>query len=102
MSDFISKRTLEPQDLAKSLRLAKSGSDLSGSAFGMVNSKGSIESEQTDDIVMTEGEADDTRAWDWRRGLVLAAGKTAKGSDVLRILRIAIAKEVGRGWAAGR
>ncbi|KAF2150812.1 hypothetical protein K461DRAFT_244666 [Myriangium duriaei CBS 260.36] len=99
MSDFQSGRATDPQDLAKSLQMGKSTSNLAGSTYGMVNSRGSIESEQAG---AAGGSGEDSRAWDWRRGLALTAGKSAKGSDVLRILRIAIAREIGRTWAEGR
>ncbi|KAF4548715.1 Nucleoporin NUP85-like protein [Elsinoe fawcettii] len=89
------------QDLAKSIQLQKSTSNLSTSTYGMVNSRGSIESEKTGS---KEGPSEDKikRAWDWRRGVAMSVGTKAKGADVLRILRVGIAKEVGRGWAEGR
>ncbi|PNS17330.1 hypothetical protein CAC42_7013 [Sphaceloma murrayae] len=92
-----------PQDLAKSLQLHKSTSNLSGSTYGMVNSRGSIESEKTNGTGKgSETEDGIKRAWDWRRGIAMTMGKNAKGADVLRILRVGIAKEIGRGWIEGR
>lgn len=39
-------------------------------------------------------EDDRKRGWDWRKGLA----KDAKGEDVLRILRLGLAKEIARHW----
>ena len=38
--------------------------------------------------------SDQRRTWDWRRGLI----DGTSGRDVLRILRVALAKEVSRAW----
>lgn len=100
MSAYTGAGVSNPQDLAKSLQLQKSTSNLSGSTYGMVNSRGSIESEKTGKG--SEGDDGVKRAWDWRRGVAMTVGRSAKGSDVLRILRVGIAKEVGKGWAEGR
>ena len=35
-----------------------------------------------------------SRGWDWRKGL----GKDAQGEDVLRILRLGLAKDIARHW----
>lgn len=40
--------------------------------------------------------SDQWRTWDWRRGLTKGIG----GHDVLRILRVALAKEISRAWTA--
>lgn len=37
------------------------------------------------------------RGWDWRIGM----GEEAKGQDVLRVLRLGLAKDVARGWTEG-
>ena len=37
------------------------------------------------------------RGWDWRAGLP----SDAKGEDVLRILRLSVAKEIARNWIRG-
>lgn len=48
----------------------------------------------------TDGKVGDTdvkdvkRGWDWRTGL----GKDTSGDDILRILRLGLAKEVATGW----
>jgi len=39
-------------------------------------------------------EEDKKRAWDWRKGLE----KDAKGEDILRILRLGLAKDIARHW----
>lgn len=99
MSELYTGKAIEPQDLAKSLRMGQSNPDLAASSYGMVNSRGSIESERlaNSDNVELGG-----RAWDWRRALSMTLGKTGNGADILRILRIAVAQCFGRGWAEGR
>ena len=44
------------------------------------------------------GHVDETkRGWDWRRGF----GKNAKGEDLVRVLRLGVAREIGRAFAEG-
>jgi len=93
MSDYNGSRVISPQDLSKSM--SKSVSNLAGSSYGMVNSHGSIESENRMDV----GQDESTRGWDWRKGLATVAGKNAQGEDVLRILRVQVAKEMARAWS---
>lgn len=38
------------------------------------------------------------RGWDWRKGMV---GRDASGEDVLRILRLGLAREISRAWIEG-
>ncbi|KAF2139801.1 uncharacterized protein K452DRAFT_231551 [Aplosporella prunicola CBS 121167] len=45
----------------------------------------------------SEGALDAKRGWDWRRGVQGGA----KGRDVCGVLRLGIAREVGRAWAEG-
>lgn len=94
MSDYHGNRTASPKDLAKSL--SKSVANLSGSTYGLVNSNGSIES-ANDSASASQEQI--RRGWDWRKGIALTAGKSAKGSDVLRVLRVQIAKEMAKCWA---
>ena len=37
------------------------------------------------------------RGWDWRKGI----RRDSKGSDVLRILRVGLAREMAAGWVKG-
>lgn len=37
------------------------------------------------------------RGWDWRKGV----GREALGSDVLRILRLSLARDISRAWVEG-
>lgn len=37
---------------------------------------------------------DKTRGWDWRKGMA----EDAKGEDVLRVLRLGLAKDIARHW----
>lgn len=93
MADYNGSKTNSPQDLANNL--SKSTSNLSASTYAMVNSHGSIESAGRDDHHSEKV----YRGWDWRKGIALMAGKNAKGSDVIRILRVQIAKELAQSWA---
>lgn len=49
-------------------------------------------------VKAASGDSDEVkRGWDWRRGL----GREAKGNDILRILRLGLAKEISRAWIEG-
>ena len=37
------------------------------------------------------------RAWDWRKGF----GEKAKGEEVLRMLRLGLAKDIAKHWVTG-
>jgi len=39
-------------------------------------------------------EEEEKRGWDWRKGL----GEDVKGEDVLRILRLGLAKDIAKHW----
>lgn len=43
------------------------------------------------------GVLDARRGWDWRKGLK----REAKGEDLLRILRLGLARDVARVWVDG-
>lgn len=43
------------------------------------------------------GVLDAKRGWDWRKGLK----REAKGEDLLRILRLGLARDVARVWVGG-
>lgn len=43
---------------------------------------------------LVKSQEDKERGWDWRKGLA----KGAKGEDVLRILRLGLAKDISRHW----
>lgn len=47
--------------------------------------------------VLVPGGEDGKRGWDWRMGF----GREVKGEDVLRILRLGLAKDVARAWVEG-
>lgn len=55
----------------------------SGSSNGMGSSRALVKSQE-----------DRKRGWDWRKGLA----ENAKGEDVLRILRLGLAKDIARHW----
>ena len=43
---------------------------------------------------LVKAEDDRKRGWDWRKGLA----RDTKGEDVLRILRLGLAKDIARHW----
>ena len=63
-----------------------------GSNSGMESSV--LTNGDSEAIVQDDGEK---RGWDWRKGM----DKDAKGEDVLRILRLGLAREVARAWMEG-
>ena len=57
-----------------------------------------LDSETSNDIgssrALVKSQEDQKKGWDWRKGLA----ETAKGEDVLRILRLGLAKDIARHW----
>jgi hypothetical protein len=87
-----------PQSLQKStsnLTTASSQFSLIGSAdFG----SGDGQSAESSAVLERGGHVDDSkRGWDWRRGFP----KGASGEDIISVLRLGIAKEIGRAFAEG-
>ena len=82
---------------ASSRELLKKTMSSMSSSFSLVGSS-MLDSESSNDInssrALMKSEEDGNRGWDWRKGL--AAG--AKGEDVLRILRLGLAKDIARHW----
>ena len=60
------------------------------------NRKGGQGSMGSSGVIVPGGE-EGKRGWDWRMGV----GREVKGEDVLRILRLGLAKEVARAWVEG-
>jgi hypothetical protein len=84
--------------------LQKSTSNLTtaSSQYSLIGSTefGSADGQSTESsaILVKGGNVDDAkRAWDWRKGF----SKDATGSDLIRILRLGIAKETARAYAQG-
>ncbi|KAB8446236.1 hypothetical protein FH972_025218 [Carpinus fangiana] len=82
--------------------LKKSTSNLSGSTFSLINS-GDLESKTSNGhassvgssgVLVSKGGAEVKRAWDWRKGFA----KSARGEDVVRVLRLGLARELSRCW----
>lgn len=87
-----------PQSLQKSisnLTTASSQFSLIGSAdFGSADGH----STESSTILVKGGHVDESkRGWDWRRGFP----KGASGEHIIRVLRLGIAKEIGRAFAEG-
>ena len=86
------------------LNLNKSTSNLTtaSSQYSLIGSMdlGSVEGVSTESstVLVKGGGVDDAkRGWDWRKGFP----RGAKGEDVIRVLRLEIAKELGRAFAEG-
>ena len=84
--------------------LQKSTSNLTtaSSQFSLIGSTefGSVEGQSTESsaVLVRGGNVDDAkRAWDWRKGF----NKDATGKDIIRVLRLALAKETARAFAEG-
>lgn len=79
--------------------LRKTTSDVSGTSgsFSMVGSSmlaSQMKASMSSSGVLVKGNV--KRGWDWRRGV--AAGTT--GDELLRILRLGLAKDLARAWVA--
>lgn len=84
--------------------LQKSTSNLTtaSSQFSLIGSVdfGSADAQSTESsaVLVKGGHVDDVkRGWDWRKGF----SKVAKGADLIRVLRLGIAREIGRAFAEG-
>lgn len=84
--------------------LQKSTSNLTtaSSQYSLIGSTefGSADGQSTDGsaILVKGGHIDEAkRGWDWRRGF----GKGATGEDIIRVLRLGVAREIGRAFAEG-
>jgi hypothetical protein len=66
----------------------------SSAMLGSQESKGSGKASEGSGVLVN---GDLKRGWDWRKGL----SQSAKGADVMKILRYAVAQEMGRVWAVG-
>ncbi|KAF2450747.1 hypothetical protein P171DRAFT_427060 [Karstenula rhodostoma CBS 690.94] len=83
--------------------LQKSTSNLTtaSSQYSLIGSiSGSVEGVSTasSTVLVQGGGVDDVkRGWDWRKGFP----RGAKGEDVIRVVRLGIAKELGRAFAEG-
>ncbi|KAI8933509.1 hypothetical protein NX059_009246 [Plenodomus lindquistii] len=89
-----------PSTTSSRYDLHKSTSGLS-STYDLINSTDfsttSTSAEASSILVQGAGIQDVRRGWDWRKGF----GKTAGGGDVLRVLRLGVAREIGRAFAEG-
>ncbi|KAL9053674.1 MAG: hypothetical protein Q9162_004625 [Coniocarpon cinnabarinum] len=76
--------------------LKRSGSNLSGSQFSLIGSdllkQSQTKSSASNSGVLVKGSV--KRAWDWRQGF----DRHAESVDVLKILRLGLAKEISRTW----
>ncbi|KAK5719118.1 hypothetical protein LTR15_007641 [Elasticomyces elasticus] len=74
-------------------RMRKSGSGFGGSSWDML-------AESTMVVPSAEGMGKVERGWDWRKG-VDELGVEAGGKEVVAMVRVALAREVARGWGGG-
>jgi hypothetical protein len=81
--------------------LQKSTSNLTtaSSQFSLIEfSSADGQSAENSAVLVKGGGVDESkRGWDWRRGF----GKGASGDDVVRVLRLGVAREIGRAFAEG-
>ncbi|KAH8723224.1 hypothetical protein GQ44DRAFT_761242 [Phaeosphaeriaceae sp. PMI808] len=96
--------TLSAAHDANAHQLLKSTSNLTtaSSQFSLIGSVdlGSVEGQGAEGsaVLVRGGHVDDSkRGWDWRRGF----NKNASGKDIVRVLRLGVAKEIGRAFASG-
>lgn len=85
------------------LRKSTSGLTAASSQFSLVEASAMLGSQDSKESgkasegsgVLVHGDV--KRGWDWRMGL----SQSAKGGDVVKILRFAVAQEMGRVWSVG-
>ena len=82
---------------ASSRELLKKTMSSMSSSFSLVGSS-MLDSESSNGIgssrALIKSQEDKKRGWDWRKGLA----ESAEGADVLRILRLGLAKDIARHW----
>ncbi|KAK6437050.1 hypothetical protein LTR95_006762 [Oleoguttula sp. CCFEE 5521] len=89
---------------SRSNLLGKSGSDLSsnsglGGSYDMLRESYMMVSQGSSLAGKGKtGAAEVERGWDWRKGLSGAGGVQVKGEDVVAMVRLGIAAEMGRVW----
>ena len=68
----------------------------SAGSFSLVGSSmlDSASSAASGSKALIKPDKEERRGWDWRKGLE----KDAKGEDVLRILRLGLARDIARHW----
>lgn len=91
-----------PSHSHPSLRKSTSNLTTASSQYSLIGSTefGSVEGQSTESsavLVRGGGVKDAKRCWDWRKGFP----RGANGDEVIRLLRLGIAKELGRAFAQG-
>ena len=86
----------EPRSL-----LQKSTSGLTGSTYSLIGSQDfSMDGQSTDSsaVLVKGGKVEDKkRGWDWRAGFP----RGARGSELLKVLRLSVNREIARAFAEG-
>ncbi|OCL07654.1 hypothetical protein AOQ84DRAFT_354868 [Glonium stellatum] len=96
-ADAPSPRTMLKKSISN-LTTASSQFSLVGSSMLGSGSGGEGQSTESSAVLIKSGNVGDVkRAWDWRKGFA----KDVSGLDVLRVLRLGIAEEIGRAWVEG-
>jgi hypothetical protein len=80
-----------------SLQKSNSNITTASSQFSLIDFTDGQSTENSAVLVRGGGIDASQRGWDWRRGF----NKGASGEDIIRILRLGIAKEIGRAFAEG-
>lgn len=84
------------------LQKSVSNSTVASSQYSLIGSMdfGSADGQSAEGsaVLVKGGHVDESkRGWDWRKGFM----RGAKGEDVVRVLRLNIAKEIGRAFVEG-
>jgi hypothetical protein len=84
------------------LQKSTSGLTTASSQYSLIGSTelGSVQGQSIESsaVLVKGGHVDESkRGWDWRKGFQ----RGAKGEDIMRVLRLGIAKEIGRAFAEG-
>lgn len=79
--------------------LQKTMSSMSASSFSLLGE--SMSHSESSGLgssrALAKSQEEEKRGWDWRRGLA----ENAKGEDMLRILRLGLAKDIAKHWISG-
>jgi hypothetical protein len=89
----------DPSNAHHALQKSTSNLTTASSQFSLIEF-GSQDGQSTENsaVLVKGGGVDESeRGWDWRRGF----NKGASGEDVIRLLRLGVAREIGRAFAEG-
>jgi hypothetical protein len=97
--EVLSTTLLAAHDSQHGLQKSTSNLTTASSQFSLIEFS-SADGQSTEDsaVLVKGGGVDESkRGWDWRRGF----NKGASGEDLIRVLRLGVAREIGRAFAEG-